>query len=221
MAEAYGILQTNIAFALPDQQVRTVVVTSALPGEGKTTSAVNLSLSFARRGLRVLLIDADLRRAAVHTVFEAPREPGLREVLKGSVPLERAYRSVEVDGQMMHFLAAGAPVLSPTSLLDSEPMRTLLARLREAYDVVVIDSPPANIVTDAAVLGAMADGVILVARVGRSEAAAVGWAIDHLRHVRATVLGVVLNDIDFKRDAAYDPTYRYHNYHQYLSSVSS
>jgi capsular exopolysaccharide synthesis family protein len=220
VAEAYGILQTNIAFALPDRDVRTVVVTSALPGEGKTTSAVNLSLSFARRGMRVLLIDADLRRATVHTVFEMKRDPGLSEVLQGSVPFERAFRSVDIDGETMHFLPAGAPAASPTGLLDSDLLRTLLAGLREKYDFVVIDSPPANIVTDAAVLGAMVDGVIVVARVGKTEAAAVGWAIDHLRHVRATVLGVVLNDIDFKRDAAYDPTYRYQDYEQYTSPVT-
>jgi len=133
----------------------------------------------------------------------------------------QAYRSIVIDGQTMHFLPAGSPVETPTGLLDSESMRALLRRLREAYDVIIIDSPPANIVTDAAVLGAMADGVILIARVAKSEAAAIGWAIDHMRQVRATLLGVVLNDINFRRDATYDPTYRYHNYDQYLSSVSS
>ncbi len=220
VAEAYGILQTNITFALPDQDVRALVVTSALPGEGKTTTAVNLALSYARRRLRVLLIDADLRRATVHTVLEVARGPGLSDVLQGMM-FGQAYRSIVIDGQTMHFLPAGSPVETPTGLLDSEGMRALLSRLREAYDVIIIDSPPANIVTDAAVLGAMADGVILVARVAKSEAAAIGWAIDHMRQVRATLLGVVLNDINFRRDAAYDPTYRYHNYDQYLSSVSS
>ncbi len=221
VAEAYGILQTNIAFSFRDRLVRTVVVTSALPGEGKTTNAVNLSLSLTRRGLRVLLIDADLRRGALHTAFEAPREPGLTEVLRASVTFARACRSIEIDGNTMHYLTAGGAVSSPTALLDSEVMRALLARFREDYDVVIIDSPPANIVTDAAVLGAMADGVILVARVGVTEAAALGSAIGQLRHVRAPLLGVVLNDIDFKRDAAYDASYRYYNYGQYVSSTSS
>src|SRR4051794_11503132 len=220
VAEAYGILQTNITFALPEQDVRALLVTSALPGEGKTTTAVNLALSYARRRLRVLLIDADLRRAMVHTVLEVARGPGLSDVLQGMM-FGQAYRSIVIDGQTMHFLPAGSPVETPTGLLDSEGMRALLRRLREAYDVIIIDSPPVNIVTDAAVLGAMADGVILIARVAKSEAAAIGWAIDHMRQVRATLLGVVLNDINFRRDATYDPTYRYHNYDQYLSSVSS
>jgi capsular exopolysaccharide synthesis family protein len=221
VAEAYGVLQTNIAFSFRDRPVRIIVVTSALPGEGKTTNAVNLSLSLTRRGLRVLLVDADLRRGEIHTAFEAPREPGLTEVLRASVPFARACRGIEIEGHPMHYLTTGTAVSNPTTLLDSEALRELLARFREEYDIVVIDSPPTNIVTDAAVLGAMADGVILVARVGVTEAAALGSAIDQLRHVRAPLLGVVLNDIDFKRDIAYDATYRYYNYSQYVSSTPS
>jgi capsular exopolysaccharide synthesis family protein len=220
-AEAYGVLQTNISFSFPDRSVRVVVVTSALPGEGKTTNAVNLALSLTRRGLRVLLIDADLRRGEVHTALEAPREPGLTEVLRGSIPLARVCRSIEIEGHPMHYLTTGAAVSSPTALLDSDAMRGLLDHFRSEYDIIVVDSPPTNIVTDAAVLGAMADGVILVARVGVTEAGALATAISQLRHVRASVIGVVLNDIDFKRDAAYDASYRYYNYGQYVSSTSS
>jgi capsular exopolysaccharide synthesis family protein len=221
VAEAYGILQTNIAFSLPEGPVQIVVVTSALPGEGKTTNAVNLALSLARRGLRVLLVDADLRRGAVHAAFETAREPGLTDVLRDGMPLARACRSVEVEGQTMHYLTAGAAVSSPTGLLESQAMLAFLARLREEYDVAILDSPPANIVTDAALLGAMADGVVIVARAGVTESAALGSALDQLRRVRAQVLGVVLNDINFKRDAGYDATYRYYNYNQYLSSTPS
>jgi capsular exopolysaccharide synthesis family protein len=220
-AEAYGILQTNIAFSLPDRPVRVVVVTSALPGEGKTTSAINLALALAQRGLRVIVVDADLRRGAVHAVFETPREPGLTDFLRGAVSFAQARRSVEVEGHTLHFLTAGSRASSPTGLVDSQGMRDLLARLRGEYDVVIVDSPPTNLVTDAAVLGAMVDGVIIVARAGVTESAALGSAMDQLRHVRAPVLGVVLNDINFKRDVVYDATYRYYDYHHYLSSTPS
>jgi capsular exopolysaccharide synthesis family protein len=220
-AEAYGILQTNIAFSLPDRPVQIVVVTSALPAEGKTTNALNLAFSLVRRGLRVLVMDADLRRGAVHAVFEAAREPGLTDLLRGAVPFSRARRIVEVDGHTMHYLTAGSPVSNPTGLLESQVMRDLLARLREEYSVVIVDSPPTNLVTDAAVLGAMADGVIVVARAGVTESAALGSAMDQLHHVRAPVLGVVLNDINFKRDAVYDATYRYYDYDHYTRSAPS
>lgn len=221
VAEAYGVLQTNIAFSFQDRSVRTVVLTSALPGEGKTTNAVNLSITLTRRGWRVLLIDADLRRGSVHRALDAPREPGLTEVLRGALPFARACRSVDIEGHVLHYLSTGSAVPSPTGLLDSDAMRGLVARLRDDYDLIIIDSPPANIVTDAAVLSAMADGVVLVARVGVTEAGAIGTALRHLRHVRAPVIGVVLNDIDFKRDADYDPSYRYYDYGQYVSSTSA
>jgi capsular exopolysaccharide synthesis family protein len=169
----------------------------------------------------VVLVDGDLRRGEVHTAFDAPRGPGLTEILRGTVSFAQACRSVEIEGTELHYVTTGAAVPSPTSLLDSEALRDLLAKLRQRYDIIVIDSPPTNIVTDAAVLGALADGVILVARVGVTEAGALGTAIHQLHHVRATMLGVVLNDINFKRDASYDASYRYYNYGQYLSSTSS
>jgi polysaccharide biosynthesis transport protein len=220
-AEAYGILQTNIAFSLPDRPVQILVVTSALPAEGKTTNAVNLALSLVRRGLRVLVMDADLRRGAVHAAFETTREPGLTDVLRGAMAFTRARRSVDVEGHAMHYLTAGSPASNATALLESQSMRDLLGRLREEYDGVIVDSPPTNLVTDAAVLGAMADGVIVVARSGVTESAALGSAMEQLLHVRAPVLGVVLNDINFKRDAVYDASYRHYNYDQYLSSTPS
>ena len=169
----------------------------------------------------MLVVDADLRRGAVHAVFEAAREPGLTDFLRGALPFARVCRSVEVEGHTMHYLTAGSPASSPTALLESQVMRDLLGRLREEYDVVIVDSPPTNLVTDAAVLGAMADGVLVVARAGVTESAALGSAMEQLLHVRAPVLGVVLNDINFKRDVVYDATYRYYNYDHYLSSTPS
>lgn len=221
IGEAYGILQTNIVFARSDRAVNVLVVTSPLPGEGKTTSAVNLSLTLVQRGLRVLLIDADLRRGMLHTAFETIRDPGLADVLRGAEPLARALGSATVGSDhVLHYLTAGAAGGNPTGLIGSLQMGALLERLRDQYDAIVLDCPPVNLVADATLLSAHADGVILVARAGVTEPGALNCALEQLRHVGAPVLGMVLNDVDPKRDASYGGSYRYHDYTQYVGTTS-
>jgi capsular exopolysaccharide synthesis family protein len=222
IAEAYGSLQTNLLHSRIDRPVQAVVFTSAQPGEGKTTSAVNLALSLTHRGTKVLLIDADLRRGTVHSVFDAPREPGLADVVRGTIPFEHACREIRVDqGGTLHYLTSGALPPNPSGMLASRELRDLLENLRSEYETIVLDSPPVNMMTDAALLGAHADGVVIVARAGSTHSAALGYAMEQLRHVRARVLGVVLNDIDFRREATYDAAYRYYDYSQHSARASS
>jgi capsular exopolysaccharide synthesis family protein len=219
VAEALGVLQTNIAFSPSDAPAKTLVFSSPLPGDGKTTTVVNLALSLAQRGIRVLLIDADVRRGVVHSVFQGHREPGLSEVLRGLTRLESARRTVHVgDRGVMDYLSTGKFSPGDYGLVVSNAMSELLARVREEYDMVILDTPPVNVISDAAVLGAMADGVILVARVGVTDASALSYAVEQLGHVRAAVLGVVLNDIDLRRDAAYDRSYKYTQTYDYAPS---
>jgi capsular exopolysaccharide synthesis family protein len=219
--EAYGSLLTNLSYALPDASPKVVAFTSALPSEGKSTNAVNLALALAYRGSRVLLVDADLRRGVIHNMFEVEREPGLTNVLWGQMSFDSARHSLEVgDSATMDYVTTGSLPPNPTTLVESATMRTLLEQWREQYDSVVIDTPPVNVITDAALLGAHADGVVLVARSGVTHAAALGYALEQLRRVQARLLGVVLSDIDFARDSAYDPTYRYHRYDVYTSAKS-
>jgi capsular exopolysaccharide synthesis family protein len=219
IAEALGVLQTNIAFSRQDAPAKTLVFTSPLPGEGKTTTVVNLALSLAQRGIRVLLIDADVRRGVVHSVFRTAREPGLSEVLRAGVPFERARRGVSVGERgILDYLTTGKLYPEDHGLVASEAMRNLLARVRDEYDLVIVDTPPVNIITDAAILAASADGVIIVARVGVTESAALSYAVEQLRHVRAAVLGVVLNDIDLQRDVGYDSTYKYFGAYEYSTA---
>ncbi|HEX3233693.1 MAG TPA: polysaccharide biosynthesis tyrosine autokinase [Gemmatimonadales bacterium] len=221
-SEAYGILQTNIAFARSNVEVKTLVLTSPLSGDGKSTCAVNLALTLAHRGLKTLIIDGDLRRGVVHTAFNAPKQPGLTDVLHGTVELSAAIRQVEVGdhGAVLDYLTAGTPPPNPSGVVESAPMRALLEQVACQYDRILIDSPPVNIVTDAALLGASVDGVLLVARAGVTDSAALAYAMEQLRHVGAPVLGVVLNDIDFRRDAAYDGAYRYYNHNEYVSPTA-
>jgi capsular exopolysaccharide synthesis family protein len=219
VAEAYGILQTNIAFSRPETPIKVLVLTSPLPGEGKTTTAVNLALTLSERGLAVCLIDADLRCGKVHEVFGLPREPGLSEVLQGVHSLEAACREVRVgDVRQLTVLTCGASVASPPGLVGSMRMRAFLDQLRERFDLIVVDTPPVNILTDAALIGANADGVLLVVRAGATDTAALGYAVEQLNHVRAPALGVVLNDVDIKRYAAYDDAYRYTVDEKYLTA---
>jgi len=222
VAEAYAILQTNIAFSRPEENIKVLVVTSPLPGEGKTTTAVNLALTLCQRGLSVCLIDADLRRAQLHQVFGLPRDPGLSEVLRGLQSFEGAARPVQVgEVHQLAVLTAGAPVESPPALVGSARMRALLEDLRERFDLVILDTPPVNILTDAALLGVSAEGVIIVVRAGATDAAALGYAMEQLNHVRAPALGVVLNDVDLKVYSAYDGAYKYCSYEAYASASSA
>jgi succinoglycan biosynthesis transport protein ExoP len=218
-AEAYGVLQTNIAFARPEAPIKVLVLTSPLPGEGKTTTAVNLALTLSERGLAVCLIDADLRRGQVHKVFDLPREPGLSEVVRDVHPFEAVCREVQVgDARTLVVLTSGGSVASAPGLVGSLQMRAFLRQLRERFDFIVVDTPPANILTDAALIGANADGVLLVVRAGVTDTAALGYAVEQLNRVRAPAVGVVLNDVDLKRYGTYDDAYRYTAHESYLSA---
>ena len=211
VTEAYGSLQTNIIYSRGGAPLRTLVFTSALPGDGKTTNAVNLAFTLAQRSVSVVLVDADVRRGVVHHLFGVKREPGLTDVLLGRAQLSDAMHAVKVEeGGHLHFLTCGRFPQNPIALLESTAMVDLLRRLGDQYEAVILDAPPVNMLTDAAVLGANADGVLIVARAGVTQSGALEYAMQQLQLVRAQVLGVVLNDIDFERDAAYDSSYRYY-----------
>jgi capsular exopolysaccharide synthesis family protein len=220
--EAYSMLLTNIAFARVDTPMRALVFTSPLVGDGKTTSACNLAITLAQRGQQVLLVDADLRRGAINRLFGDTPEPGFTDILLGRATFEESRRTVDLgDHHELHFIPTGPHTSNPGTILRSETMRQFMDQAREEYTTIVIDSPPVNVVSDAALIGGHADGVIVVARVGVTEAEALGHAIQMLRHLRAPVIGALLNDIDFKREAAYDSAYRYYNYDAYLSPTSA
>ncbi len=204
VSEAYRSLRTNLAFARPGTAVRVVVLTSPNPGEGKSTSAANLATSLAQQGVRCLLVDADLRRGALHELLRGPREPGLSDVLVGRARFDDGVQAVTPNGGPgFAFLPAGTAPPNPAELLGSPHMRGLLDRLRTDYDFVLLDAPPLNLVTDAALLGTQADGVIVVARAGVTERGALRHTLDQLQAVRAPVLGAILNDVDQRKDRYY------------------
>lgn len=208
LADAYARLQVNLAFSRPREPVRVVTLTSPRPGEGKTTSALNLAATLARRGRSVLLVDADLRCGTVAATLGVPQSPGLSELLAGQAGPDQAIHAVRLDERTeLHVLAGGRIPDDPARLLASGEMHALLARLRTDFDAVVLDAPPVNLVIDAAVLGSASDGVVMVVRSGATSQQALRDAVSHLRAVGAPVLGVVLNDVDFRREQGYDRGY--------------
>lgn len=214
VSEAYRSLRTNIIFSRPEQQPRSLVFTSPMPGEGKSTSAANLAVTLAAQGVRVVLVDADLRRGVLHQVFDVPREPGLSQVLLGLADLETAVRRVRLDEDHgFDLLATGTRPPNPAELLGSARMRELIERLEAEHEAVVLDAPPLNLLTDAALLGSNADGVIVVARAAVTQKGALTYAIEQLRQVRAPVLGSVINDIDVRRDLKYHGGYGAYAYY--------
>jgi capsular exopolysaccharide synthesis family protein len=207
VAEAFRSLRTNIAFARAHQDLRTIVVTSAAPGDGKSTIAVNLATTFAQQGQKTLLIDADLRRAVIDRTFDIPRSPGLTEFLIGSHALEAVARETDVPN--LFILPSGHFPPNPSELLGSPQMRAGLEAATRAFDMVLIDSPPVLAVTDASVLSALVDGTIIVVRLGVSARDAVSRSVAQLRVVNGRILGAVLNAVDF-RSSAYHGGYGYY-----------
>ncbi|HST57754.1 MAG TPA: polysaccharide biosynthesis tyrosine autokinase, partial [Longimicrobium sp.] len=202
VSEAYRALRTNLTFAGVNGAPQVLVVTSAMPGDGKSTSAANLAVTLAQQGTPTLLVDADLRKGLLHHMMGAEKEPGLTHVLLGRATLEEAIQQLPMgEGAVpLSFLPAGVFPPNPAELLGSSRMRDLLIQLRERYGVIVLDAPPLMHVTDAAVLGSMADSTLLVARAGATEKNALRHAAGRLELLRAPVGGVVLNDLDLHRD---------------------
>jgi len=215
-AEAYRALRTSLAFSTARRKapLKTLVVTSAEPEDGKTTTAVNLALALAEQGHRVVLVAADQRRPVLHKVLHTERAPGLSDVLRGTAALETVIHHVPLPDHAtgtLDFVSAGRPVPNPAELLGSAAARDLLSKLAERYDEVILDTPPLSVVTDAAVLATEADGLLVVARMGSTHGEELRRAVEELAGIGARVVGTVLTDVHHAEDRY---GYRYgHKYH--------
>jgi non-specific protein-tyrosine kinase len=194
VAEAYRSLRTSIEFAAVDAPVRTLLVTSAIPGEGKTTTAANAAVVFAQAGRRTILLDADFRKPGVHKMFDLPNTEGLSNLLRSdAATLDQVAQTTEQEG--LRVVTTGPLPPNPAELLGSQRMRTILGRLASQSDLVVIDSPPLQAVTDAVLLASIADSTLLVVDAGRTHRGAVQRAREALAQAGARVLGVTLNRV--------------------------
>src|SRR6195256_2679342 len=212
MAESYRALRTSLLLSSLGGPPKVIMVTSARPQEGKTTTAINSAIVLAQKGVRVLLVDADLRRPSVHKTLGMGPRSGLSNVLTGNTTLEQAI-SVSPILPNLFVLPAGSPPPNPAELLASAHMKDVLNELREQFDHVVIDTPPTLSVTDAVVLSPRMDAIILVIRSGQTTKQALRRARDILMQVNAHVTGVLLNAVDLT-----SPDYYY--YYEYQGKDS-
>jgi capsular exopolysaccharide synthesis family protein len=211
-AEAYRVLRTSVLLSAAGEPPKTILVTSGQPGEGKTTTVVNTAISLAQLGARVLIIDCDLRRPSTHKMFGLDHSRGLSTVLARNVPVEEVIQRLPVAN--LSLLPCGPIPPNPAELIISEKMKSLLKELGEKYDHILIDSPPLMNVTDPVILSTMVDGVILVVHGGKSTRDMVRRARQELGAVGAKVFGVVLNNVDLRREG-YDDYYYYRYYNGY------
>jgi capsular exopolysaccharide synthesis family protein len=197
-AEAFKVVRANLDLSRRNRGVRVVLVTSARPGEGKSTVASNLAVCLAQVGRRVLLVDADLRGPAQHLIHGLRRERGLVHVLRDLMAFDRVVQATPVKD--LDLVASGPETPNPAELLSSPLLPEFLDRVREQYDTVVIDSPPLLEVADPAILGALADGILLVARVGATTRDDAARAVEVLKGLGTPVLGGLVNGIGAESD---------------------
>ena len=206
-SESYRGLRTAVQFSRPDVVVQTILVTSANPSEGKSTTSVNLAVALAQAGRRVLLVDADLRKPSVHRKLGLAREPGLVQQLFDGADLDPAAIPMVADN--LQVLAAGQTVPNPSELIGSKRMRDVIDRMREAFDVIVFDAPPVLAATDAVLLSTQCDATVMVCKAGSTKDYELEEAYDALREVGASVIGTVLNGFDVSQAHGYKYKYAY------------
>jgi capsular exopolysaccharide synthesis family protein len=203
-AEAYKTLRTNLLFSALGNDLKTIVVTSAAPDEGKSRIAANLAVVLAAAGKRTLILDADFRRPSQHRIFGKVRNVGLSNLVLEDRPQEELL--TRIDGvPNLWFLASGPSPPNPSELLGSNRVKALIAGFRRDFEYIIVDSPPVNAVTDAPVLAAEADATVLIAEEGRTTYSELTQAKAALERVSARILGVVINKI--RANAG-----RYHHY---------
>lgn len=192
ITEQFRTVRTNIEFSSPDADLRTIVVTSPNPAEGKSTVTANLAIVFAQQGKRVLVIDSDLRKPTVHYTFHAENHVGLSNILTRQATFEKTVKTTKQEN--LWVLTSGPIPPNPSELLSSRGMNALLEKAKSEYDLVILDSPPVLAVTDAQVLSHLTDGVVLVVSSGKTQVDSAKKTKELLESVKAKILGVILNN---------------------------
>ena len=216
-SESFRALRTNVLFSSANEGGRSLVITSTGPGEGKTMVAANLAIGFAQTGQRVILIDADMRRPRVHSMFKLTQEPGLSNLMVGQASPSASIRKSGVPG--LWLLPAGCIPPNPAELLGSQRFKDFIRLLCEHFDSVIIDSPPIMAVTDAAIAASAATGIIFVVGAEMTSRYAARAAIEQLENGRPNFLGAVLNRVELERNAYYYSSYYRREYGVYYHAA--
>ncbi|MGI8550299.1 MAG: polysaccharide biosynthesis tyrosine autokinase [Dehalococcoidia bacterium] len=220
MLEAYRVLRSNLEFASAGRKVLTIAVTSARPGEGKTTTAANLAIVLGQTGKRVLLVDADLRRPTLHKRFDVANGAGLSTLFLMEDPAVVALTNV-TGYENLHLLTTGPLPPNPTELLSSPRMRQLMELLSEQFEVVIVDTPPLLAVADASEIAARVDGVLMVVDTAKTRPAELAHAKESLDRASAMLLGVVLNKLQRRQTTRSDYYYDYYYSYGYHGEHST
>ncbi len=211
ISEAFRMMETNLRVFNSEQSIKVVVVSSAVPGEGKSTVAANLAFSISHLGSRVLLVDADLRSPSQQKIWQIPNEIGLSDFLQNQLDLEQIVHEVEPN---LEIVTAGKPNSNPGAMLNSSQMAIFVAQVAQKYDFVIIDTPPLTVAADATILGKLVNGIVFVVRPGVSQTSSITLAKEMLEKAAQNVLGVVMNGTN-----AYGQYY-YYNYNYSTKSKS-
>jgi len=218
--ESYRNLAVNIQFSLIDEPIKFLLVTSSAPGEGKTTTACNLAITMARPDMKVLLIDADIRRPRLHRILRQNRLPGLTDILVSGVEdnghlLSDCIHTTTVNN--LYLLPCGSHISNMESLLASQKMAQLIDTMKQQYDMIILDSAPILSVADSVAISNKVDGVLLVLFSGKTDSRTANRSIDVLKRVNAKIVGTVVTDVDYAKHYGYYRYYRYyyHYYHHY------
>ena len=211
--DAFGRLHTGMRLGGSPREPKVLLFASPLQGDEKTTTAAGYAVTLAQLGLKVLLIDGDLRHGKVHEAFGVDRGPGLSDLLKEEPTFEGTLRSVHVgSGQPLRYITSGEPPENPMGMLLESVLSELIAVAADEYDRVIVDSPPLMAFPDAGVISSCVDGVVLVARAGVTPFDALAESADQIRHSGAPLVGAVLNGVDYERDRGYDRSYRWQDF---------
>jgi polysaccharide biosynthesis transport protein len=222
LAEAYRQLRTSVLLSTAGRAPKTLLVTSSLPGEGKTTTAVNTAISLAQTGASVLIIDADMRRPRLRSIFHLAEREGLSSILSSEVKPEQMLDAIQKDPETgLNVLTSGPIPPNPAELLGSEQMRKLLGVLSIPFTHIVIDSPPVSSFTDGVLIASIVDGVLLVVHGGKSSKAVVRRSRQMLLEVGAKVVGVVLNNVSVRSRDYYYYHQRYYHQSYYHSDTEA
>ena len=205
VSEAFRTLRTNLQFSTIDDSIKSLVVTSPGPGEGKSTVIANLAVTMAQSGKKVLLIDCDLRKPSIHKKLGIPNSDGMTNLLIQKKQIDECIMETEI--QNLYVITSGPIPPNPAELLGSKRMKSLIKEFENVFDVTLIDAPPVLAVTDAQILSTICSGIILTTAYGESEKEAVIKAKDLLDKTGSKILGVVLNKIPMKNSRKYGKYY--------------
>ena len=211
ISEDYRTVRTSILLSHANKPPKTIAFTSALPREGKTSSAANIAVAFSQLEDKVLLVDSDMRKPRLHRIFKVKNVGGLSGFLTGKVPVEKAIKKTKVKN--IWLIPSGPIPPNPAELLNSEKMKELMEEMRERFDIVLLDTPPLLALADAVIISSIADSMVFVVQAGKTTNKPFLQGVEELKRAKAKIIGVLFNEVKARGEGYHSPYYEYFQYH--------